>query len=335
MTFGAKLRDVAEAAGVSINTASRALNNKPDVSKVTREKVLTAAKSLGYVPDGVAQGFRRRRTGTIGVIVADIANPFFSAVVRGIEEVTRSSGYQIILANTDEDLEAEKAAVATLLQKRVDGILLSPCQKCGTAGFDLLLQKRLPFVLMARRFEGLAADFVVNDDAQGGFLATQYLLKKGHRRILFLNGPPEIWSAQQRLLGYQRALEDAGVPVEPQLIVSTTAKMEGAYETIRALLTKGLSFSAVYAFSDLLAMGVIKALKEAKLRVPEDVAVVGHDDIEFAELLETPLTTVDMSKTRLGREAARILIERLRSPENSSIANGVVLQPRLVVRESA
>lgn len=334
MPLRVTIRDVAKKAGVSINTASRALNGKPDVSKETRSSVLAAAQALGYVPDGVAQGLRVRRTKTIGVIVSDIGNPFFSAVVRGIEEVTRKAGYQIILANTDESLDAENAAVSVLLQKRVDGILMTPSQKSLEP--ILLLQRRcVPTVLMARRFANHATDFVVNDDAAGGFLATDYLIQKGRKQILFLNGPPEIWSASERLRGYLDALAKHGLPADPELIVSTTAKMDGAYRSVAETIARGVRFTAVYAFSDLLAMGAIRALKEAGLKVPRDVAVVGHDNIDFADILETPLTTIDMSKTRLGREAARILLAKLDECLDPHKTNGIVLTPRLVIRDSA
>ncbi len=328
------LKDVSRKAGVSVNTVSRVLNGKPDVSKKTRERVVQVAAELGYVPDGVAQGLRRKATQTIGVIVTDIGNPFFSAVVKGIEEETRNAGFQIILMNTDENPTLEKDAVCVLLQKRVDGVLMTPCQKSDEP-VKMLVRRNMPLVLVARRFDNVPTDFVVNDDLLGGFLATEYLISKGHRKILFLNGPPEIWSAQQRLAGYRNALAKYGIPEREDLIVSTTAKMEGAYETTTSLLTRGCEFTAVYAFSDLLAMGVIRALREAGRRVPGDVAVAGHDNIDFADLLETPLTTVDMSKTRLGRQAAQILLARLRGQDESPVPRGIVLAPRLVVRESA
>lgn len=330
----ATLKDVARRAGVSVNTVSRVLNSKPDVGSETRARVAQVVAELGYVPDGVARGLRRKVSSTIGVIVTDIGNPFFSAMVKGIEEETRLAGFQMILMNTDEDLALERDAVSVLLQKRVDGVLMTPCQKSDEP-VRMLVQRHIPLVLMARRFDSIPTDFVVNDDALGGFLATEYLIAKGHRRILFLNGPPEIWSAHQRLAGYRNALARYAIPESQELTVSTTAKMEGAYQAIKDLLSRGVDFTAVYAFSDLLAMGVVRALREAGRKVPGDVAVVGHDDIEFADLLETPLTTVDMSKTRLGRQAAQILLSRLKGEEGDPSAKGVVLAPRLVVRSSA
>ncbi len=333
MSLRVTLRDLARRAGVSMNTVSRALNNKPDVSARTRQRVLRLARRLGYTPNSLAQGLRVRRTGAIGVVVADIANPFFAAVVKGIDEVAHAAGYSIVLCTTDEEYAREEEAIDLLLRKRVDGLLLAPCQTDrGTVA--LLQQKRVPFVLIARRFDDLPTPYVVNDDARGGFLATEYLISKGHRRILFINGPKEIWSAQQRQAGYLRALAAHRIEPDPALLRTTTAMMDGSYRTMLEVLDAGVPFTAVYAFSDLLAMGVLKALRERGRRVPHDVAVVGHDDIEFVEILETPLTTVDMSKSRLGREAARILIGQLRQPVPLGQVQ-VTLEPRLVVRDSA
>jgi LacI family transcriptional regulator len=326
------LRDIAQRAGVSINTVSRALNNKADVSVSTRSRVLRLARQFGYTPNGVAQGLRAKRTGTIGVVVADIANPFFAAVVKGIEVVTRSAGYSIILCNTDEEYPREQDAVDVMLRKRVDGMLLVPCQTDrGTV--TLLGERHVPFVLVGRRFDDLPTAYVVNDDAQGGFLATDYLIGRGHQRILFVNGPSEIWSAQQRRVGYLRALAAHQIPSDPALIRTTTAMMDGGRRAMTDALRENLRFTAVYAYSDLLACGVLKALREHDRRVPQDIAVVGHDNIEFVEMAEPPLTTVDLPKTRLGRAAARILIAQLH--HDVSVKQQVVLAPRLIVRGSA
>jgi LacI family transcriptional regulator len=237
------------------------------------------------------------------------------------------------LCNTNEDYAKEQEAVELMLRKRVDGILMTPCQT--DQGTVALLQRRhVPFVLVARRFDHLSTAYVVNDDARGGFLAVDYLIRRGHRRILYMGGPAEIWSAQQRQAGYLRALAKHGIAPDPSLLRTTTAMMDGSYRTMLGVLDEGVPFTAVYAFSDLLAMGVLKALRERDRKVPQDVAVVGHDDIDFVEILETPLTTVDMSKFRLGREAARILIALLHGRLPPAQTRGV-LEPRLVTRGSA
>ncbi|MEW6045548.1 MAG: LacI family DNA-binding transcriptional regulator [Bacillota bacterium] len=329
------LRDIAREAGVSINTVSRALNGKPDVSDATRALVQSVAARLDYRPNQLARGLRQQRTATIGVVVADLANPFFAEVVEGIERTASQEGYSIILANTEEKQDREQQAVRTLVERQVDGILIAPTQSSDDA-IRYLMQRHVPFVLLARFFEGLDVPAVVNDDREGARLAVRHLVQRGHRDILYLNGPPYNSSARLRLAGYRDALEEAEIPFRPSLVISTDARSTGGYAAIQQALAGGLRFTAVFCFSDYVSFGAIRALRQARLSIPKDVAVMGYDDIDLSAIVEPALSTVHIAKTRLGQVAARMLMGMMGGSAAPAERVGVaVLSPQVVIRESA
>ncbi|MGQ9778510.1 MAG: LacI family DNA-binding transcriptional regulator [Bacillota bacterium] len=329
------LHDIAREAGVSFNTVSRALNDKPDISEETKRRVLEVARRLDYRPNQLARGLRRRRTATIGVVVADLANPFFAEVVEGIDRVCTARGYGLVLANTEEDPARELAAVHSLVERQVDGVLLAPTQR-DLASLHYLVKRGVPFSLLARFFKDFAAQAVINDDREGARLAVAHLLSRGHRRILFLNGPPYNSSALLRLEGYRLAHAEAGLPVDETLILTTNARMDGGETAVEAALRNGLEFTAVFCFSDYVGFGAIRALRRAGLRIPADVAVMGYDDVALAELVNPPLSTVRITKTRLGATAAEILLARIEdgTSQEQEKEGPITLPPELVVRES-
>lgn len=328
------LRDVALAAGVSINTVSRALNGKPDVSEQTRERVLAVAERLGYKPNRLAQGLRGKKVGTIGVVVADLANPFFVEVVKGIEEEAYRHGFTIMVTNTNEDPEKELEVLSTLVEHQVAGLIITPSQK-DDKFIRFLKDRDVPFVLVARRFEHVMCHAVLNDDFTGSFSAVSWLAELGHRDILFINGPYFNWSAIQRLSGYQQALERAGLPYRPELVLSCNdVTAEAAAAALKRYLADRPVPDAVFAFSDYMAIGVIRALRESGLDVPADVSVMGYDGIEIGASLDPPLSTVEIAKHRLGVASTQVLIELIENPENRDEPRQLVLPPRVLKRES-
>jgi len=327
------LRDIAKKAGVSITTVSRALNNKPDVSSKTKDKILSIVKKSGYTPNLLAKSLRCQKSKTIGVVLADISNPFFAAIAKGIEDTAHKRGYSIILVNTDEEYEKEKEALRVLVEKRVDGFLITPVQK-EYKDILRIKERRIPLVLLARHFDAIETNSVVNDDELGGFLATEYLIQKGHKRILYISGPLYNSSALERLNGYKRALKEHQIQFEEKLVRGYTAKMGKVYTLMKEIVKEKLNFTAIFTFSDFLALGVMKAIREEKLKIPDDVAVVGYDDIEFASFLETPLTTVHMRKYRLGMEGTNILIDEIEGKKVGEKPNTLTIKPELIVRKS-
>lgn len=329
------LKDVAKAVGLSPSTVSRVLNHHPDVASHTRRKVEQAIENLGYTPNILAKDLRLETTKTIGIVISDISNPYFANVVRGAENAARQRGYSIILCDTAEQYELEKESVELLLKKRVVGLLLTPVNE-KIINLLRLKGQGVPFVLVARYLSKVVTNYVVSDDALGGYLATQHLIKKGHKRILHLGGPPSLSDAWDRLAGYKRALLENGIAFDQNLVKTvSTVTMDEAYSLMNTVLSdEKVNFTAIFCFSDYLAMGAIRAIRERGLKIPTNIAVVGYDDVEVASLLEVPLTTIHTPKYRLGKRAVEILIDHLLQ-EKSETPKQLVIKPSLVVRKSA
>jgi len=325
------LRDIAKETGFSVNTASRVLNNKPDVSAETKRTILEAAKKMGYRPNKLARGLRSNKTQTVGVIVADIANPYFSALVKSLQENMRRYDYSIILEDTNEDYKQEEEAIQVMLSERVDGLIISPVQTGRETIIDLE-RSYLPFVLLGRHFDDLDTDYVTLDDVQGGMLATEHLIDQGHEHIALIDGPLQISSAQGRLKGYRNALKKHGLSIcEPFLRTGAVTMLDG-YRVATELLRVDPKPTAIFAFSDFVALGVMRAVREAGLRIPDDVAIVGYDDVGIAACLTVPLTTVSMPREEMGKRAVEILHEKI--SRKTDLHYHVKLPTRLVVRES-
>jgi LacI family transcriptional regulator len=327
-----KLKDVADRVGLSVNTVSRALRDMDDIGEATKKKIRRVAKSLGYTPNRAARMLRTNRSETLGVVITDIANPVFGGMVKGIEATARSHGYTIFLCDTNESYAEEEEAVRNLLGRGVDGLLLVPCmEKTGTV--RLLESKGVPYALLGRHFPDVATNVVSTDDVRGGYLAGRHLVERGHRRLLYVTGPLRISSARERLEGLRKAVGEAGLPADAVRVAETSASIGGAYDVCQALLD-GRQFTGVFCFSDFMAFGVLKALKERGVQVPAEVAVVGFDDIELSGVFTPALTTIDMSGHRLGERATELVIQEIRRPKADRSRKQIILEPNLVVRES-
>ena len=324
-------RLIAEKAKVSINTVSRALNDKPDVSSVTRKRVLKIAQQVGYVPNLLAKSLKSGQSKTIGVVIPNLSNPFFNPVLRGIDDKLREQGYNLMICNSNGDYRREEEAVVTLIQKRVDGVSLTPVGK-RSLDISYLQKMSVPFVLMMSHFKVTDTDYVGFDDKMGAFLATQHLMEKGHRRILYIGGPPYFSLARDRLFGHKKALATYGIRIDRKLLRTASPKLEEGFRIVRKILSEGLDFSAIAAFNDYLALGAVKAIFEHGLKVPEDIAIVGYDDIEFASLSIVPLTTIQLPKYLLGSKTAQLLLAKMRT--KGTKPKKVLLKPQLKVRSS-
>ncbi|MCS7202644.1 MAG: LacI family transcriptional regulator [Dictyoglomus sp.] len=324
------IRDVARLAGVGIATASRALNNKEEVSPKTRKRVLDAAKKLGYIPNSLARGLISGRTKKIGIIITTILNPFYATVVSGIENVLSSQGYTLALYNSNEDPVKERESILTLRAQRVDGLILAPVEY-QSKSVKYLLENQIPFVLVARNTIDKNTNYVICDDFKIGRIATEYLIKKGHKRILFINS----WrssSALLRLEGHKRSLLNSGLKINPKLIYSLSPNIN-LRDILDHVFSQKLKPTAIFCFCDSIALEVIKILKDKKIKIPDDVAVMGCDNLDFTDLIDPPLTTVDISKYEMGIKSARILIEKLKEEKKEPIQ--VMLEPKLIIRASA
>lgn len=325
------IADVARAANVSTQTVSRAINNKHEIRPATRLHVLAVADRLGYQPNGLARGLATDRTATLGIIVPDIANPFFVEIIRGAEDLALEHDYNIFLCNTVENPVREAAALRLLEQKRVDGIVL--CSSCLAEG-DLLplLARQRAVVLVNRPPVAGAAGAVWADSCLGMRLAVEHLLSRGRRRIGFLAGSEHTYDRRARRISYEGTLADHGIAVEPALVESCLPYLADGAAATRRLLGRERGIDALICHNDLLAVGALQACAALGRQTPDDVAVIGFDDIPLASLVTPSLTTLRIPARQLGRRAAEMLFDDL---GGYLTQRETVFTPELVVRASA
>jgi LacI family transcriptional regulator len=326
------MRDVAERADVSITTVSHVINETRPVSEALKSRVNLAMNELGYQPNRLARSLRRGQTNTLGMIVPDNANPFFAEIARGVEDTGFGQGYNIILCNSDGALEKESLYTEVLMEKQVDGILFVAAGM--SADHIRVLQKRgVPLVVVDREIPGLEVDAVLADHGRGGFLATSHLLALGHRYIGCIAGPDDVTSSAERVMGYSRALGQAGFPCDESLVLQGDYQYESGYRAARQFLEMRDPPTAIFACNDLMAVGAIRGAQECGYRIPAELSIVGYDDVSLASFTNPPLTTVAQPRHRMGVVAAEMLLERMADPTLPPCRE--ILDVRLVVRQSS
>lgn len=326
------IKDVARCAGVSPTTVSYVLNKTRFVSPETEARIRQAIKELNYQPNHVARSLRAKCTMTVGMLVSDIANPFYADIVRGAQDVLSDKHYSLILGNTDETPGRELATLQVLIQKKVDGLIVV----ATGANIELLHEVShtgVSIVLVDRQLPGNWLDTVLVDDERGAYEAVRHLLQLGHRRIGAIVGRIGISTTDNRRRGYEAALHDFGVAVDPTLIQIGHSTIQGGITAARILLDYDPRPTAIFAANNLMTVGALLAIKEQGLCCPKDVAVVGFDDMVWLSAFTPGLTTVAQPSYELGKRAAELLLDRLtgHQPESPRI---VTLPPKLVVRES-
>ena len=325
------IRDVAEHARVSVTTVSHVINGTRFVSDGAKERVQAAIAALNYVPSAVARSLKSNRTHTVGMMIPNNSNPYFAEIIRGIEDACFAAGFNVILCNSDDDPHKQGAYVRVLSEKQVDGLIV-----LSSGGdpelIDTLRTANMPQVVVDREIDDLSADLVEVNHEAGGRVATEHLLGLGHTRIACIAGPAGISSARQRVQGYRWALEAAGVPFNERLVTSGTFTAEGGHAAMRALLQLKDRPTAVFASNDLMAIGAICAAAQAGLNVPQNLSVIGFDDIALAAYSNPPLTTVSQPKQQTGELAARLLMQRIADPKRP--LQREILQPAMCLRQS-
>ena len=330
--MGVTLKDIAQATGYSINTVSRALRDDRRISDEAKERIHGEAKRLRYIPNAIASAMRSIHTKSIGVVTADSANPFFSEVNKGIEAMAEKAGCHILVGSTEESLTREKNLVNLFLSRMVDGLVVMPVSDTSEEHLELYRSLPVPFVFAGRHLEGFDDHCILHDDVTGEKEVVRHLISHGHRQILVLTGPEQVSNTQDRLQGVREAYRDAGIPLEEAFIWATNGHAEEGYAAVNQALNKGLPFTAITCFNDLVAMGALKSLSENGLSCPRQVEVVGYDNLYMSQFMQPALTTVDVPKFRLGYAAMDSLITHIKNP---SAAYGKVVMPtRLVFRES-
>jgi LacI family transcriptional regulator len=328
----ATMDDVARAAGVSRQTVSRAINDLGEISPETRDRVLRIAEEMGYRPSSIARGLATQRTLTLGLVVPDNVNPFFSDVTRGVEHVAYAEGYSVFLCNTDENQQQERAVLQSLEEKRVDGVILcSP--RLPEEELRSIVAPHLAVVLVNRSLKSVGTGAVLIDDEAGARMVVQHLLQTGHREIGFLAGPAASHSGQQRAKGYRAALAAAELQAETGCIHHCSPTVDGGRRAARELLETQSDLSALFCYNDLVAVGALQACTDLGLCVPDELAVAGFDDIPLAALVTPPLTTCRVPRHELGVQAMRLLLDCVNGDAEASVE--IVVQPELVIRASA
>jgi LacI family transcriptional regulator len=331
------IRDVAKRAGVAPITVSRVINNADNVSDATRLRVEAAIDALGYVPNRLASSFRSNKTNTLGLILTDITNPFWTTVARGVEDAADEHGFNVILCNTDEAQREEGKYVRVLLQKQVDGFLLVPSSD-SMDSIDLIQKQGTPLVIMDRRVSG-EIDTVRCDSIGGAYALTHHLIDLGHRRIVALSGSMSVSTARDRVKGYEHALRDSGLEVDPSLIHYRAFTQEAGYAMTKEVLANNPPPTAIFAVNNFIAIGAYKALKDSGLHVPVDVSLVAFDDLPPALVMDPFLTVAAQPAYEMGRRATELLVERAVASESGDEpipeAEEIVLPVKLVIRRSA
>ncbi|KAF0857397.1 ribose operon transcriptional repressor RbsR [Pantoea dispersa] len=328
----ATMKDVARLAGVSTSTVSHVINNNRFVSEQVRDRVEQAIRELNYAPSALARSLKIKQTRTIGMLLTASSNPFYSEVVRGVENSCYERGYSLILCNTEGDEERMNRSLETLMQKRVDGLLMM-CTETHLPSADILNRyPSVPMVMMDwAPFEG-RGDIIQDNALLGGELATQYLIDRGYTRIACIAGPLDKTPARLRLDGFHQAMAASGLAVPPGYVVDGDFEFQGGFNAMNQLLALDPPPQAVFTSNDAMAVGVYHALYQAGLRVPQDMAVMGYDNIELARYLTPPLSTIHQPKDELGELAIDTLIHRMSDPDASQ--QMLVLTPELVERGS-
>lgn len=331
------IKDVAKLAKVSIATVSRAFNNKPDVSEKTKKKIFEIAKQIGYKPSIPARTLTKRKTNTLGLIVPDISNPYYGEVVRGIEDTCHIYDYNVILCNADNRREKEFQYIDILKNRWVDGIIFHS-DYFLKEHFEAFKSKNIPVVLAGRATE-MDVAYVTIDNFKASYDAVNYLISLGHERIGIIHGPlgcmKETIDSVARLMGYKKALQDAGLALYDELCLEADFKAKGAFLAAKKMLAGRIKPTAIFAISDMMALGAINAIYDSGLNCPGDVSVIGFDNIDLCEVTRPALTTIAQPMYEIGAMAARMLIKMIENQKTGNIQpKKIILDHKLIIRDS-
>lgn len=328
----ATIYDVARRAKVSAATVSRVLNGQSNVDPALADRVTSAVAELGYRRNSMARNLRQKRSNLWAVIVSDIQNPFFTSMVRGVEDVASAAGFSVVLCNSDEDPAKEAAYISAALSDQMAGVIIASSAE-STENISTLQDSGCPVVVIDRELTGFPADAVLVDNVHGADMATAHLIEQGFERIACITGPKHLSTAVQRLEGYQRAMAAAGRSVDEELVRYADFRERGGHDAMEELLALHEAPAAVFVGNNLMTVGVLESLDEHGKAVPSDVGVVGFDEIPWAELVRPSITTVAQPTYDEGRHAAELLVQRLERGEAKPTK--IVLEPTLHVRDSS
>jgi LacI family transcriptional regulator len=329
----ATIREVAEKADVSVSTVSHVINETRFVSPDTKSRVLAAMEDLEYEPNRLASSLRRKdkRTHTLGLLIPDSSNPFFAEVLKGVEDASFEAGYSVILCNSDDDPQKEVGYLEVLLSKQIDGVILV---SAGDSSESLKLVDRWDgkAVVVDRDIDAPELDSVSVDNEEGGYVATKHLLDHGHKHIGCIGGPSALKPSAGRVKGYKKALDEFGLKLNEANVVSGDFRPQSGYTAAHTILDQDAQVSAIFSTNDMMAVGAIRAINELGKTVPDDISIIGFDDIALASFTTPPLTTIAQPSYEMGMRAAELLVRRFQHPDSEVIRE--VFKPALVERSS-
>ena len=331
----ATLKSIADRVGVSVTTVSRVLNNQSAryrISKETEETIRQVAKELHYTPNQLARGLRLKQTHTIGLVIPDVSNPFFASIAHCVEIEARKAGYSIMFCDSQEDTQVEIDSLRLLQNRKVDGIIICPVGK-DAKYLERLHNNGMPLVVVDRYFPELKCPYVVSDNYNGAVEAINYLIENGHQTIACIQGIPHTSVNNDRIRGYKHAHEIHNIPLDDSLIAGDDFGETSGYIAAKLLLHRISRPTAIFAVSNLISLGALRAISEEGLNIPEDISIISFDDQPYSKYLSTPMTTVTQQKTEMGHIAFKLLLEQIES--NTHFDNkGVILPTKLIIRNS-
>jgi len=329
------LKEVAKKANVSITTVSRVINNSSKVNAKTRERVQSAMQSLSFQPNRVAQRLRgnKGRSKLLGLIIPDIQNQFYSSIVRGIEDMSYGNDYAVILCNSDENPEKEKFYLEVLKSESVDGIILPPIRQNGKV-IKELIEAGIPVICFDRKLSTQSVDTVVIDNEKGGYMATTHLIEIGHRNIAVITSSLHFSSFEDRLRGYENALREKGIAISQEYIKKGDHRSsEVAKELTIGLLHHKPRPTAIFVMNNQMTLGALEAINEQNLVIPDDISIVGFDDMLWARAISPPLTVIKQPGYEMGRRVAEMFFQKVNDPGRDPVQ--VIMEPKLVIRKSS
>lgn len=330
----ATIKDIAKRAGVAPSVVSRALNHKYGVKESTRKLILSIAEEIDYYPNAAARSLVTRKGQTIGIFMADISQPYYSQIIKGMEFAVSQTGYTLLFSNSFESLEHRKVFKKMVESGRADGLIIVGSNNKDKNFIPFLIKREVPFVLVERNFADPRVHCIWVDNVEGGYLATKFLIEKGHRRIAHISGNLSYQVSLDRLEGYKKALAEYQIPFTEELVATGKFLCQDGYAAMKELLSYKPQCTAVFAANDSMAYGALQALHEAGIKVPDDMAVIGYDDLEFSTLTNPPLTTVRQPRYEMGLKSVETLIKILHDNHDVSVTK-ICLIPELIKRFSA
>lgn len=328
------IKDIARHLSLSVSTVSRALVNDKNIRRETKEKVLEAAKALGYKPNPVATNLKYGHTNTVGVIVPEMVTPFASQVINGIQSILYANGLKVIIAESHEDPQKEKENLQLMERFMVDGIIICLCSyKENKEEYLRLQQAEMPMVFYDRIPQGLDVSQVTVDDYMKTFFLVEHLIRSGRKRIVHLQGPDDVYNSAERTRGYKDALSKFKIPIEADMLIKTGLTFDDGTKAANLLIEKGTSFDAIFAFTDTLAIGAMNRLRELDKKIPEEIAIASFSGTVLSTIVYPQLTTVEPPLQEMGRTAAELILEKIKNPASPN--RSVVLDAEIQIRASS